>query len=69
MVMRVEDRGKSERPTVMVGIRVATLSDAKAADFLLVSDHERTWQIGLIGSADDGASWCNPKYEFEVGRR
>jgi hypothetical protein len=29
-VMRVEDRGESERPTVMVGIRIATLSDAKA---------------------------------------
>jgi hypothetical protein len=40
----------------------------KRADFLLVSDHERTWQIGLIGSADDGASWCNPKYEFDMGR-
>jgi hypothetical protein len=41
----------------------------KRADFLLVSDHERTWQIGLIGSADDGASWCNPKYDFDMGRR
>jgi len=39
------------------------------ADFLLVSNHKITWQIGLIGSADDGASWCNPKHEFDVGRR
>ena len=31
----VEDRGESERPTVMVGIRIATLSDAKRADFPL----------------------------------
>jgi hypothetical protein len=26
----IEDRGESERPTVMAGIRIATLSDAQA---------------------------------------
>ena len=68
MAVRVEDRGESERPTVMAGIRVATLSDAKAGRLPLGFRHERTWQIGLIGSADDGASWCNPKHEFGMGR-
>ena len=31
MAMRVEDGGKSERPTVMAGIRVAILPGAKAS--------------------------------------
>src|SRR5208337_5280639 len=59
MVVRVKDGGESKCRAVMARIRVATPT-RKRADFLLVFRHERTWPIGLTGSADDGASWCSP---------
>jgi hypothetical protein len=46
VVVRVEERGKSKCPAVMVGIRVAALPDCESgADFLLVFSHENTWLL------------------------
>ena len=69
MAVRVEDGGESKRRAVMARIRVATCPTRKRADFLLVFRHERTWPIGLTGSADDGASWCSPEPKSGMGSR
>jgi hypothetical protein len=66
MVVRVKDGGESKCRAVMARIRAATPT-RKRADFLLVFRHERTWPIGLTGSADDGASWCSPEPKPGMG--
>src|SRR5215470_6059748 len=66
-VMRVEDRGESERPTVMVGIRIAILSDAKAGRLPLGfrSRENSANRLNRIGRCFTSLCHKNPSWVLE----